>query len=240
MDTGEAWVNVGRKAKSLIRGCLVLDESQRLTAKQALLHPWFTNKHYAGDIEAAYQRAIQDWTPRERDANLVQFIDTTDAVPATARPEHVERLAEEVKSRHFQTTAPTAFTFFKTGAGVPQPKRARTPLPAISEEAEQDIIEVPASPRLPEHGCLFASPARVADTTHLPNEETQESLRRLPLEDFTLPCSQLTIIDPQLLASQQVGNDSVTQSQSTLDDSSPASLTPADDEVMHPRKKLCR
>ena len=174
MERGEAWTSVGRKAKSFIRGCLTLDGSQRLTAKQALLHPWFTNKHYAADIEAAYQRAIQDWTPRELSGNLIDFIDTTEAVPAESRPDHVQRLAEEVKSRHFRTlpsAPPMLPSFFKTSAGAYQQKHALTPLPAISEESEQETVEVTVSPDLTRQDSMFASPVRedFADTLPPPN-----------------------------------------------------------------------
>ena len=161
IDYGEPWTAIGRKAKSFVKGCLVFDESQRFTAKQALLHPWFTNKHYAAEIEAAYERAIEDWKPRAKSGNVIEVIDTTDAVPTAYGLGHVNRLAEEVRSRHFQTMGPyipMLFVSTKANALMPQQKHVRTPLPAISEEAHDHSIMVPASPGMGPGANMFASP----------------------------------------------------------------------------------
>ncbi|KAK5741154.1 hypothetical protein LTR17_004094 [Elasticomyces elasticus] len=72
------WAGVGRKAKDFVRACVNVNEDQRLTAEQALQHPWFTHKHYAAELEAEYQRAIQDWKPRATNSQLVEMIDTSD------------------------------------------------------------------------------------------------------------------------------------------------------------------
>jgi serine/threonine protein kinase len=98
MDVGKEWKSIGRKAKSFIRGCLRLDECGRLSAKQALLHEWFTNKHYAVEIEAAYQRAIEDWVPRDLNDDVVESIDTSAATDAAKLVSaDVERLEEQVR-----------------------------------------------------------------------------------------------------------------------------------------------
>ncbi|KAK4894970.1 Cell division control protein 2 [Elasticomyces elasticus] len=78
IDMSAKWGGVGRKAKDFVRACLNVNEDQRLTAEQALQHPWFTHKHYAAELEAEYQRAIQDWKPRSTDGQLVEMIDTSD------------------------------------------------------------------------------------------------------------------------------------------------------------------
>lgn len=124
MDEGMAWQSIGRKAKSFIRGCLRLDETMRLTAKQALLHEWFTNKHYADDIEAAYQRAIQDWVPRDADDHVVQVIDTSTALQAaeSLRPESYYPRGQ-VKSQYFvqpsQYSLPPPPSLFYNTASYP-------------------------------------------------------------------------------------------------------------------------
>ena len=145
MDKGTVWTNIGRKAKSFIRGCLVLDESQRLTAKHALLHPWFTNRHYAADIEAAYQRAIQDWKPRNETSSLFEYIDTADVVPDKTRLEQVNQSVNDVKSRHFHDVPPMGFSLFRNSAGALQQKHARTPLPGISEEESDATVDGPTA-----------------------------------------------------------------------------------------------
>jgi serine/threonine protein kinase len=100
METKERWQHVGRKAKSFIRGCCVPNESQRLTAKQALLHEWFTNKYYAQELEAAYQRAINDWMPRAETDDVVEFIDTGVAAAGTGL------FAGDTTSPHFLSPPP--------------------------------------------------------------------------------------------------------------------------------------
>ena len=79
MTSDNAWHTIGRKVKSFIGSCLK-PEARRISVKQALQHVWFTNKHYARDIEEAYQRAISSWTPRSHDPSLVEVIDTSVAV----------------------------------------------------------------------------------------------------------------------------------------------------------------
>ena len=241
MDRGEAWIKVGRKARSFVRGCLLLDEGQRLTATDALLHPWFTNKHYAADIEAAYQRAIQDWTPRRKGGHLIEFIDTTDAMPATSelRPIH-----EETRSHHFQTAppvAPMASSLFKAPAGMSQQKRVRTPLPAINEEVDRGVVQVSASPRSMQHENLCAETRLKSDgSTQLLAQESQDAIPQLSAESLEAPCFQSHIESP-LLEMQGDANDSLTQSQVMLDELSPRNDLHDDaDGAVYPRKKVCR
>lgn len=87
----EIWSNVGHRAKDFLRGCLAIKEEDRLTSAQGLEHPWFTHPLYRAEFDAAYQRSIQDWQPRNHDADLIEFLDTSDIKPEIA----------EVRSRHF-------------------------------------------------------------------------------------------------------------------------------------------
>lgn len=227
VDHGERWSTIGRKAKAFVRGCLVLDESQRLTAKQALLDRWFTNKHYSAEMEAVYERAIQDWKPQTKSGNIVQFIDTTDVVPASSRPDHVERLAEEVKSRHFQNLPPPMpmmSAFALPNSRLAPQKRNRTPLPGIFEEFEADRVEVPASPSVTQLHNLFASPLHLPDLTQFSGATANEAMARFSIEDFAPPQTQLTIRQ-RLPNSLGDFNNSLTQSQLTLDDHSIPSFT---------------
>ena len=192
MDYGEAWRTVGRKAKSFIRGCLVLDESERLTAKQALLHPWFTNKHYAADIEAAYRRAIQDWTPREKSDDLIEIMDTRDVAPAASMPAAVKNLAGEVKSHHFQIMPPdmpNCPAFTNSTFGLAQQPRARTLLPAIDDDLDEETI-VPESPHLTQNDNTFTSPIDVALPTQCLVNKWSGSMGPPGFQDLALPSSQ--------------------------------------------------
>jgi serine/threonine protein kinase len=146
MDRGAAWTSVGRKAKSFIRGCLVLNESERLTAKQAPLHPWFTNRHYAEDLEAAYKRAIQEWSPRTYDGNLVEVIDTSDAaLKATAASGRATTATELVKSQYFDSLPPPPkpSLFFQSAAAMPQQFAYNQPaLTTQFEDTERETVPV--------------------------------------------------------------------------------------------------
>ncbi|KAK3074425.1 hypothetical protein LTR53_003156 [Teratosphaeriaceae sp. CCFEE 6253] len=133
MDTSEFWRAVEATAKSFIRGCLDVDEDARLTADQALNHEWFTNKHYATDLEAAYQRSIQDWRPRATEGNLVEFIDTSDLTYDTKHPSATTSHHFPAHDRH--TMPPIAFT------RLPPPAKKRTPLPAIGMSSSPGFDE---------------------------------------------------------------------------------------------------
>jgi serine/threonine protein kinase len=114
METGDHWQHVGRKAKSFVKQC-VMEESCRLTAEEALQHSWFTNPHYAEELEAAYQRAIQDWEPRSKNTNVIESINTqTDPAPS----------GKDLTSPHFQgppVPSQTTSLFFKNHAKVSNP-----------------------------------------------------------------------------------------------------------------------
>lgn len=43
--TGPKWEAISPQAKDLIRGLLELDPKKRLTAVEAIEHPWFTVRH---------------------------------------------------------------------------------------------------------------------------------------------------------------------------------------------------
>jgi len=76
LDYGEQWRNVGRRPKDFIKNLFVLDESQRMTAKQALQHPWFNRKCYASEFEAMYKCAIKDWQPARKVFRLIEQLGT--------------------------------------------------------------------------------------------------------------------------------------------------------------------
>lgn len=74
MDDGAhpAWSKVGDKPKDFIRQLLVLQEDDRMSVKQALAHPWFTNPYLAQEFEALYARSIRDWQPRCKVSKLIE------------------------------------------------------------------------------------------------------------------------------------------------------------------------
>ncbi|KAK5680844.1 hypothetical protein LTS10_006602 [Elasticomyces elasticus] len=106
IDKSTKWGEVGRKAKDFVRACLDVNERQRLSAEQALQHPWFTHKHYAAELEAEYQRAIQDWKPRSTNGQLVEMIDTSDIKDHEIVSPHFADTAEVSKNKVTMGKAP--------------------------------------------------------------------------------------------------------------------------------------
>lgn len=90
LDNGAEWQSFSAAVKSFIRGCLAIDENIRITAQQGLAHEWFTRKCYRAEFDAAYNRAIQSWRPRELDDELVEVL----------KIDHLHKPAE-VCSHHF-------------------------------------------------------------------------------------------------------------------------------------------
>lgn len=182
-----------------MKGCLDLDESRRLTAKQALLHEWFTCRRWAADVEAEYQRITKDWQPRGDQANLVQFIDTTAVVPADSRPEYVKRIADEAKSKYFEK-APPPFPLTSTPAAYhryPDPqKHIRTPIPQIGENRMDDSIMVPASPTITKYAQMFSLPPPPPTHSQLYTNTADKTFANLSLNDTRTPESQSSLQPP--------------------------------------------
>ncbi|KAF2446262.1 Pkinase-domain-containing protein [Karstenula rhodostoma CBS 690.94] len=88
-----AWSKQSDKPKEFVKKLLVLRETDRMTAKQALAHPWFTNPYLAQEFEALYARSIRDWQPRRKVAKLVEPI---------AAPSSNAGIASQTHSHYFQ------------------------------------------------------------------------------------------------------------------------------------------
>ena len=241
MDSEKAWTVIGRKARSFVKGCLVLNEGQRLTVKQALLHVWFTNRHYAAEVEAAYERAVEDWKPREQDDDLVEYIDTSDALATASRQQEIANDEGLERSHHFvappaiSKTLPGPLLRVNMPGAVHRHKHKPTSLPSISEEVGGVCVEVAASPPSPHSVDFFADSACPSIPTQPLSQLPDESMRRLSIEDLAPPETQFTFATPQTQLTfeqrprlmQRRVYDSVTQSQSMLDELSPVKLTQA-------------
>lgn len=57
------WTNTPHRPRSLVQKLLVVSEKERLTAKQALQHPWFTDHDYVQRFEELWQLASKDLKP---------------------------------------------------------------------------------------------------------------------------------------------------------------------------------
>lgn len=184
MKTAASWYGVGRKLKSFIRDCLRDDESRRPTAKQALQHPWFTNRHYAAELEAAYDRAIGDWQPRDHDENAVVYFDTSelaDRLYLAARSNAVEVKSKYWKSSPVQTS--TGFHVRTTNLPISYRKHEPTPLPSVSEDTVM----------------RNANGKGTNAALHPPYEtsELPSTVGRMSIEDYAPPHTQSTRTQPE-------------------------------------------
>ena len=84
------WNHLGKRPRDFVKALLVLEETVRLTAKQALRHPWFARSIYAAEFEAIYQRAVKDWKPPPHRDNIVQWIDTSHLCPVPDETQDTE------------------------------------------------------------------------------------------------------------------------------------------------------
>ena len=71
------WQKVRTRPKSFVEKLLVLNESERLTGKQALEHEWFSNEVHKANFDELYQRTIKHWRPRPVRRDVVEFRDAT-------------------------------------------------------------------------------------------------------------------------------------------------------------------
>ncbi|KAF2488710.1 kinase-like protein [Lophium mytilinum] len=142
LDSGEVWKHVGHRPKDFIRKLLVLHEDRRMTATQALAHPWFTNEHHAAAFDALYENTIRDWQPPRKVFKMV------------------ERLVPEITSHLGDNGLPKTFLPSSSSPNsqtISQGRRANTPLPTITEEHEMEHQGSSVSARLSSHPSVFAS-----------------------------------------------------------------------------------
>ncbi|USP75689.1 hypothetical protein yc1106_02963 [Curvularia clavata] len=100
-DHHPSWKLVDSDAKDFVKKLLVLREQDRMTAFEALAHPWL--KCHMDDFEDLYARSIADWEPRNKNAQLVEDISelTQDSVATDAFGSSSH---EESNPRHFNLT----------------------------------------------------------------------------------------------------------------------------------------
>lgn len=191
MDTDHHWNAVGRKAKSFVKSCLMLDETLRVTAKQALLHPWFTNKHYSADLQAAYERAIQDWSPRQPDQNLIEVLDTTEAVAAALETQPCvsaeEQEETDVQSRHFRDkTQLTVQSSIYPQPGTWESSSSVDPLsrPLGETGFGGRNIDHSTSTVFTQHESIFETLSEASGRTQISSMFPKDSKRRLSILDL--------------------------------------------------------
>lgn len=76
LDDSPVWECVQPQAKDFVRRLLKLDENERMNAKQALDHAWFTEGQRKAWIEEEYRQSIRDWYRTTSAADFVENLDT--------------------------------------------------------------------------------------------------------------------------------------------------------------------
>ena len=64
-------LDIGPRPKEFLHNSLVVDETRRMSVKQALGHKWFTDSNVKPTFEEVYERAIRDWKPRLCDEPVI-------------------------------------------------------------------------------------------------------------------------------------------------------------------------
>ncbi|KAF2738549.1 Pkinase-domain-containing protein [Polyplosphaeria fusca] len=94
------WSKIGPRPKDLIKRLLVLREQSRLTATEALQHPWFSSEYYKAEFDALYLRATRNWKPRRKVFRLIEPI-PTHVVGNERNSLSGDVLSQEAVSRYF-------------------------------------------------------------------------------------------------------------------------------------------
>ncbi|KAK4977363.1 hypothetical protein LTR28_007211 [Elasticomyces elasticus] len=137
VDAGGSWEGIGHRAKDFVKRLLVLDEAKRMDVKQALEHPWFTNKHHAAEFEALYHRAIRNWKPRRKIFNVIEQMSTSHLGHPAMDSELGEQVNHGTHSRYFAPARPSLPSFpHLTASPV---TRMPTTLPPIAEENKGNL-----------------------------------------------------------------------------------------------------
>lgn len=134
LDRKQTWQKVSKRAKDFVKRLLVLDESKRMTVKEALAHPWFTNKIHAEQYNKLYQRAIADWQPHSRHSVMIQALDVRHLGPVANTTSSETQKASAI-SPHF--TEPDASPYRPPSQETLGEEVVQSSLPQITEERYQ-------------------------------------------------------------------------------------------------------
>ena len=74
LDRVDTWQQLTGHPKDFVTKLLVLDENVRLTAGQALEHPWFTHDFRKEDLMAVYRKAVYGWQKNPLPPDVIENI----------------------------------------------------------------------------------------------------------------------------------------------------------------------
>ena len=134
------WSAISNRPKRFIKELLVLDEERRLTAAEALVHPWFSS--YAEDFEDVYLRSIKDWEPRRKSAQLVEQIPRLIESTDTGQVQQVS----SCPAHSLASSGPESTHSMLQKLSASQCWRTNTPLPSIRDDYDKAQFASPVQP----------------------------------------------------------------------------------------------
>jgi serine/threonine protein kinase len=178
------WRNVGSKPKDFIRKLVVLEEKQRMTAHEALKHPWFTNSCHAAAFTSVYEKAIRNWRCHRPDMPLVEPLSqVSPELPKFATSGRF--LTQEVISRHFAPPRGSSnSTLSSNQDAVQYPSGSQ--LPSMGEETGKQGLNSAQSVSAPCND--------LRENIHLNQDDLNSNIDRLPV---TRKYSNNGDVDPQ-------------------------------------------
>lgn len=183
LDTSQDWQRASGKCKSFIKGCAMVDGSQRLTVAQALQHPWVAHPEYTTEMHAQYARAIADWAPRANSSDLIEYLKAP--LPTTKAPEagYEARLHQEVRSHHFPSEMSPMPSQFRTFSSFIQ--TSKSDHTRLSPIESQDV----RSDKLASHVDITASSTGISQSTNAKTNEhnNEEEASNFSIQDYAPP-----------------------------------------------------
>jgi hypothetical protein len=170
-----AWRKVRPRPANFVARLLVLDESRRMTAKQALEHEWFSNEYHKKNFQEQYQRAIKGWKAAPTRTNVLEFKSAYDIQemeslqpfllqqqPPSSRRSRGDRSAQEA---HLQ---PFPRKFFQA---LHPPRKPRVTLssPEIRATIQQHWTDLSSDDEAPD---AVTTARRDVDTKPMPKTKT--------------------------------------------------------------------
>ncbi|KAF4549377.1 Meiosis-specific serine/threonine-protein kinase MEK1-like protein [Elsinoe fawcettii] len=96
----DIWGRIASAPKEFIRQLLVLNESKRMTARQALEHRWLGQPFYKDILQEVYEKAIDGWRPKEQ-IQIEQLPQVTNIPPPTENDSVLMKVLGQSKSQYF-------------------------------------------------------------------------------------------------------------------------------------------
>jgi serine/threonine protein kinase len=183
LDTSEDWQGASRKSKSFIRGCAMVDDSQRLTVAQALQHPWVAHPSFAAAMQAEYARAIADWTPRTNPKDVIEYLKPALPTVGALESRYEARLHKEIRSHHFPSpTAPVPSQLRTFNTSARSSARQQVRLSPIDYQSKQSYRPSPS----------LGIAGQDAESSQLTNVKTSkrhedEDMSYASIQDFAPP-----------------------------------------------------